>query len=145
MPTAYDMLAQKGFSVYYISPNATVLEAVERMNQLRVGAVVVMNDGHLLGMFTERDVLRRVVGAMLDPAKTKVEQVMTTDVVTCTPDADVDQISAMMKEQRVRHLPVREEDGDLLGLVSIGDVNATHAIAKDAKIEYLNEYLYGRA
>src|SRR3954452_25104787 len=67
MPTANDILAQKGFSVHVVSPGANVLDAVERMNQLRVGAVVVMDQGQVKGMFTERDVLMRVVGERKDP------------------------------------------------------------------------------
>jgi CBS domain-containing protein len=145
MPTAYDMLAKKGFSVHFVPPHMSVLDAVERMNQLRLGAVVVMDEGRVLGMFTERDVLRRVVGERRDPSATPVEQVMTREVVFCGPDADADQISRIMKERRVRHLPVRDDGGDLLGLISIGDVNAIHASARDAQIEYLNEYFYGRA
>jgi CBS domain-containing protein len=144
MPTAKDVLARKGFSVFTVPSSATVLEAVERMNQLRIGAVVVMDQGHLKGMFTERDVLRRVLGEKRDPAATSVGEVMTTDVICCGPQTDMDEISTIMKEQRVRHLPVCECDGDLLGMISIGDVNAMHATGQEATITYLNEYLYGR-
>jgi len=144
MPTASDILSRKGFSVFVVPSNSTVLEAVERMNQLRVGAVVVMDQGKMRGMFTERDVLRRVVGERRDPAITKVESVMTTEVICCGANTDMDEISAIMKERRVRHLPVCDHEGDLLGMISIGDVNALHATHQEATIHYLNEYLYGR-
>ncbi len=144
MPTANDVLARKGFSVFVVPSTATVLEAVERMNQLRIGAVVVMDQGRMRGMFTERDVLRRVVGEKRNPADTAVANVMTTDVICCGPKTDMEEISTIMKEQRVRHLPVCETDGDLLGMISIGDVNAQHASHQEATITYLNEYLYGR-
>jgi CBS domain-containing protein len=144
MPTANDVLARKGFSVFVVPSTATVLEAVERMNQLRIGAVIVMDQGRMRGMFTERDVLRRVVGEKRDPATTPVGMVMTKDVICCGPDTDMDEISTIMKDQRVRHLPVCEHGGDLLGMISIGDVNAVHASRQEATITYLNEYLYGR-
>jgi CBS domain-containing protein len=144
MPTAHDILAKKGFSVFVVPSTSTVLEAVERMNQLRVGAIVVMDQGKMGGMFTERDVLRRVVGERRDPADTKVADVMTTEVICCGPDTELDDISAIMQQKRVRHLPVCDSEGDLLGMISIGDVNAQHATHQEATITYLNEYLYGR-
>jgi CBS domain-containing protein len=144
MPSANDILARKGFSIFVVPSTCTVLDAVERMNQHRVGAVVVMDQGNMRGMFTERDVLRRVVGERRDPATTHVADVMTTDVICCGPSTDMDEISAIMKERRVRHLPVCDRDGDLLGMISIGDVNAQHATHQEATITYLNEYLYGR-
>ena len=146
MPTANDILAHKGFSVFIVPAGATVREAVDRMNQLKVGAVGVSDggDGHLSGMFTERDVLRRVVGENRDPSATLVSQVMTEEVVCCGPDTEVDEISCIMKEKRIRHLPVCDGDGDVLGMISMGDVNAIHASCQEAHITYLNEYLYGR-
>jgi CBS domain-containing protein len=144
MPTANDMLSRKGFSVFVVPSSATVLEAVERMNQLRVGAVVVMDQGRMRGMFTERDVLRRVVGERRNPSATQVHDVMTTEVICCGPDTDMDEISSIMKERRVRHLPVCDRDGDLLGMISIGDVNALHTTHQEATITYLSDYLYGR-
>ena len=146
MPTANDILARKGFSVFVVSAAATVREAVDRMNQLRVGAVGVSDgvDGHLSGMFTERDVLRRVVGENRDPATTLVSAVMTGEVVCCGPMTDVDDISCIMKDKRIRHLPVCDDDGDVLGMISMGDVNAVHASCQESHITYLSEYLYGR-
>jgi CBS domain-containing protein len=144
MPTASDILARKGFSVFVVPSSATVLEAVERMNQLRVGAVVVMDQGRMRGMFTERDVLRRVVGERRTPSTTHVHDVMTTEVICCGPDTDMEEISSIMKERRVRHLPVCDRDGDLLGMISIGDVNALHTTHQEATITYLSDYLYGR-
>lgn len=145
MPNANDILARKGFSVFVVPSTSTVLDAVERMNQHRVGAVVVMDQGKMIGMFTERDVLRRVVGERRDTTQTTVGEVMTKDVICCAPTTDMDEISFIMKDKRVRHLPVCDHEGDLLGMISIGDVNALHATHQEATITYLNEYLYGRA
>ena len=146
MCTANEILARKGFSVFVVPAGATVREAVDRMNQLKVGAIGVSDgeDGHLSGMFTERDVLRRVVGENRDPASTLVSTVMTGEVVCCGPDTDVDEISAIMKDRRIRHVPVCDRDGELLGMISMGDVNAVHASHQEAQITYLNEYFYGR-
>jgi CBS domain-containing protein len=144
MPNAKDLLSRKGFSVFVVPSKSTVLDAVERMNQLRIGAVVVMDQGQMKGMFTERDVLRRVVGERRSPSQTFVDEVMTTEVICCRPNTDLEEISSIMKEKRVRHLPVCDHDGDLLGMISMGDVNAVHATHQEATITYLNEYLYGR-
>lgn len=144
MATANDILAQKGFSVHVIPASSTVLEAVDRMNQLRVGAVVVMDEGHVQGMFTERDVLRRVMGQHLNATDTPVSRVMTTEIICCKPDTDLDEISEIMLTKRIRHLPVCDDEGDMLGMISIGDVNAFHASNQQATIMYLNEYIYGR-
>ena len=144
MATAYDILAQKGFSVHVVPASSTVLEAVDRMNQLRVGAVVVMDEGRVEGMFTERDVLRRVMGEHLSPTLTPVSEVMTKEIICIKPDTELDEISAIMQNKRVRHLPVCDDEGDMLGMISIGDVNAFHASKQEATITYLNEYLYGR-
>ena len=144
MPTVADVLASKGLSrVYTIPPAATVLDAVEKMNQMKIACLVVMEDGQILGIFTERDVLQRVVGQMLRPSNTPISEVMTRDVVCVEPDTDLDDVSTLMKERRLRHLPVCQ-NGRVIGMVSIGDVNAMHASNQQAALHYLNEYIYGR-
>ena len=144
MPTAQDILARKGSLIYSIGPTATVLEATNRMNHHKIGALIVMNDGQMVGIFTERDVLRRVVGSELNPASVPIFDVMTTDLVTCTPETDMEEIAEIMRSRRIRHVPV-VEDGTLLGVISIGDVNAQNAVRRDAELHYLSEYVYGRA
>ena len=144
MPTVADVLASKGASRVHTSPpSATVLEAVEKMNQLKIACLLVMEDGQILGIFTERDVLQRVVGQMLRPSNTPICDVMTRDVVCVEPSTDLDDVSTLMKERRVRHLPVCD-DGRVMGMISIGDVNAMHASHQQAALHYLNEYVYGR-
>ena len=145
MPTAKDILARKGFEVHAIPSSATVLEATNRMNARKVGALVVMDEGDVVGIFTERDVLRRVVGELRSPDATPVGQVMTRDVVCCAPDTDLDDVSAIMKQRRIRHLPVCTDDGDLMGVISIGDVNAYHASSQASEIMFLQDYVFGRA
>lgn len=145
MPTVQDILNVKGNTLHSISPSATVLDAIHKMNQHKLGALVVMSDHHVVGIFTERDVLRRVIGEKRDPAQTLVSDVMTPDVICVPPTTDIDDVSAVMQQRRIRHLPVCDEDGHIHGMISIGDVNAFHASSQAATISFLNEYIYGRA
>lgn len=145
MPTVADIISKKGSTVHTISPTATVLEATNKMNQHKLGALIVMNEGQVVGMFTERDVLRRVIGEQRDPATTSIAEVMTGDVICCSPETDMDEVSQIMQQRRIRHVPVCDAMGNLRGLISIGDVNAYHVMHQEATIEYLNEYIYGRA
>lgn len=144
MPSVHDILAEKGPDVHSIAPETTVLEAINRMNQHKIGALVVKNGEQVVGMFTERDVLRRVIGEHRDPMHTPVGEVMTSEIVCVGPHTDLDEVSAVMRNRRIRHVPVCDEEGRLLGMVSIGDVNAWHASNQQATIHYLNEYIYGR-
>jgi len=147
-----DILAQKDTRVQVVAPGVTVLEATLLMNRLHIGALVVTAGGRegdieserVVGMFTERDVLTRVVAERRDPAATRVEEVMTAVVAFCRLETDVEEVASVMQKRRIRHLPVCDDDGHLLGMVSIGDVNAWHARGQDATIHYLHEYIHGR-
>jgi CBS domain-containing protein len=144
MPSVLDILATKGDHVHTIAASATVLEATQVMNDQKIGALVVMDDRNVAGMFTERDVLRRVIAEERSPRKVSVGDVMTRDVVCCGPETDIDDASAIMRDRRIRHLPVCDDNGQLHGLISIGDLNAYHASHQEAHISFLNEYVYGR-
>jgi CBS domain-containing protein len=115
------------------------------MNQHKLGALVVTVEDQLVGMFTERDVLRRVVGELRNPAEVKVAEVMTDHVICCSPDMDIEELSAIMKDKRIRHLPVCDTDGRLKGMISIGDLNAFYVNQQEAQIHSLSDYIYGRA
>jgi CBS domain-containing protein len=144
MPTVRDILSSKGSKVVTVSPGATVMEAVDKMNRNRIGALVVMDGDTVSGIFTERDVLQRVVGSQRSPRDMFVMEVMTADAICCDPDDDMDEVATIMQQRRVRHVPVCEAGG-LVGMVSIGDVNAQHASTQEAQISFLNDYIYGRA
>ena len=144
MPTVQDVLAVKGTSVHSIAPSATVLEATQKMNAHKLGALLVMVDGQVVGMFTERDVLRRVVAEERNPAKCTIAEVMTSDVICCHADDDLDEISAIMQQKKIRHIPVCDHSGRMMGMISIGDVNAYHASNQEMHINFLSEYIYGR-
>jgi CBS domain-containing protein len=151
-----DVLAKKGNDVYVVSPVSTVLAATQLMNRKRIGALMVVSQAtageasefpdceRVLGIFTERDVLTRVVAMQRDPGATPVEEVMTTNVAYCRPEMDLDEVAAVMRQRRIRHLPVCDGAGKMRGLISIGDVNAWHACGKDIEISYLHEYIRGR-
>jgi CBS domain-containing protein len=145
MPTVQDVLRDKGERVQTISSSRCVMEAINQMNQHKIGALVVVDDERIVGMFTERDVLRRVVADARRPDEILVGEVMTREVVCCPAAADLDEVSTIMKDRRIRHLPVCDEQGQLLGLISIGDINAQHASHQQATIHYLSDYIYGRA
>jgi len=144
MATVQDILERKGGKVLTIEPSATALDAIEKMNHNRIGALVVMDGDQVVGIFTERDVLKRVANGERRPGEILVAEVMTADVACCSPDADVDEVGALMKERRIRHVPVCGGEGCLVGIVSIGDINAHHASAQAATIHFLNDYIYGR-
>jgi CBS domain-containing protein len=121
------------------------MDAATLMNEHKVGALVVIDDGRgVVGMFTERDVLRRVVGEQRDPTATHVEDVMTTEVACATPDTSIEEARGAMKNRRIRHLPLVDDDGRLTGLISIGDLNAYQTSDHEQTIHLLHEYLYGR-
>src|SRR5437016_5192519 len=125
MPTVRDVLAAKGDSlIQSISPDATVLQAVQLMNDHKIGAVLVMSGKQVVGIFTERDVLRRVMAQGRAPAEITVGAVMTEDVICVEPDTDLDEVSNIMKQRKVRHVPVCDSEGKVHGMISIGDVNA---------------------
>ena len=144
MATVREILGRKGAQVFTIGPAATVLEAARLMNQHRIGALVVIGDGEVAGMFSERDVLRRVVGEQRDPATTPVGEVMTTEIICCTPETTIEEARGAMKNRRVRHLPLVDDERRLQGLISIGDLNAYEASDHEQTIYLLQEYLYGR-
>ncbi len=134
------LLEQKGGGVYTIP--STVAEAVQEMNTHKIGAVLVMNGLHLAGIFTERDVLRRVVGASLDPEFTPITKVMTVAVLTVEPSATVQAVMDIFTEKRCRHLPVMQA-GRLVGVISIGDVSRWVANLHRAEAESLRQYIAG--
>jgi len=145
MATVSEILELKGAQVYSINPDATVLEAAELMNQYKIGALVVVEDEQIVGMFTERDVLRRIVAARRDPAAVHVGEVMTQPVACCEPQTSIEEVRSVFKNRRIRHLPVIDEDRRVLGVISIGDLNAHDNHAQETTIHYMREYIYGRA
>ena len=143
MPTVADILKNKGVDVTTVTPETTVLEAARRMNEQRIGCVVVTVADHIAGVFSERDVLQRVVADGRDPATTRVEEMMTHEVVCCNADMTVDEARKTFRSRRVRHLPVVDVEGRLKAMISIGDLNAFDLDGQAVEIAHLHEYIYG--
>jgi CBS domain-containing protein len=141
MATVRDILSRKGSDLVSVPPSATVLEAARLMNERSIGGLAVLAGGTLVGIFTERDVLRRIVVPGHDPAATTVGEVMTATVITCTSQTRIDQCAALMTERRIRHLPV-VDDGVLTGIVTIGDILAFQVMDQQTTIEYMNSLVY---
>ena len=142
MPAVLDLLRRKGDVVHTARPTDSVTAAATAMNQYSVGGLpVVDSEGRLVGMFTERDVLRRVVAVGKDPATTLLADVMTTDVLACRPETSLQECAAVMTSKRIRHLPVRD-DTRLVGIVTIGDLLAERVDEQQATIEYLTSFVY---
>lgn len=134
------LLLNKDRTVITVSPGIMVIDAVREMNRNKIGAVVVLDLDKVVGIFSERDVLVRVVAGGLDPVTTVVREVMTAGPVYVTPDMTVEEAMLLITEKRFRHLPVLE-NGKLTGLVSSGDL--THWMVRDQqhRIDDLNFYI----
>ena len=142
MPSAESLLEKKGRDVATVDRTDSVLDAAQEMNRRRIGAVVVRDGERVVGIFTERDILNRVVAAGLSPGETPVGTVMTSPMAVCRRDTRLAECKSVMTQKRIRHLPVVEE-GRLYGMISIGDIMASEVADQQATIEYLHEYLHG--
>ena len=137
-----DILRRKGEDVYSVAPLATVIDAVNAMNDHHVGSVLVCEGGEPVGVFSERDVLVRVVAAHRDPRKTLVRDVMTTRLYTAKPDDTLLEVMGLMTDRRCRHVPVMEGDR-LIGLVSIGDLTKATQYNLRQEVRELSTYIGG--
>lgn len=139
------ILAAKGGDVVATRPEATVMEVARLLNEKRIGAVVVEDaDGRLCGIVSERDIARGLAehGAALP--EMKIAALMTTDVVTCSPEDDVQKLMQTMTAERVRHLPVIQ-NGRLIGIISIGDVVKHRLEELETETHLLHDYIAGSA
>jgi len=139
MPKLRDIM-RYGF-LFMVPRDAMVSEAVRVMATNNVGIVAVIEGDKLIGVFSERDVVRRVVDRGLDPQQTPVAQVMTTNIVVADADEDYQSAMGKMDQANIRHLPVVSE-GRLLSMISIRDLMRVDIHAKGEEIRYLHEYLY---
>ena len=137
-----DILQEKGTAIWSTAPDDSVLDAIRRMAEYGVGALLVINDGQLVGFFSERDYTRKVILQGLASRDTPVEQVMSTPVISISPDATVQQGLSMMTEKHIRHLPVTDGSG-VIGLVSIRDLVKAVIEDQQALIEQLESFIMG--
>ncbi len=141
MRTIKELLESKGNnSVQTIAPNDTLLEAVTRMVDLKIGAVLVVEDNIIKGIITERDYLRFIASEGHSAQETPVHQLMTRKVIYVTPDTTLNSVMAIMTKARIRHIPVMSE-GRLMGIISIGDLVKQISENQEVHINTLEEYI----
>jgi CBS domain-containing protein len=135
----HEILHSKGYDVITIAPEALVSDMLKLLRDNNLGAVVVSDDGRRIrGIVTERDVVRKLVDGA-DFLDAPVSSIMSSQVQTCRPDDSVQSLMTTMTNQRIRHLPVVDDDGELEGIVSIGDVVKSHI----TQIEFERDQLEG--
>ena len=126
-----DVLRTKGSDIWFIGPKATAYEALQTMADKDIGALLVIERGNVVGIFSERDYARKVILKGRSSKETSVEELMTREVYSITPDKPIEECMALMTAMRCRHLPIFENN-QLIGIVSIGDV--VNAIISEQKI-----------
>lgn len=139
-----NVLKSKGNTVYHIDPNSTVYEAIKLMSEKRIGALVVLDEGALCGIISERDYRDKVILKGRTSKTTPVKDIMTSEVHWVTPDTTIKKCMALMTEKKFRHLPILEEaGGEVVGVISIGDL--VKQIISDQKVEinHLKNYIGG--
>ena len=142
MTTVRHILQEKGNRVWTASPDASVRDAVRLMDESNVGVLVVSKGDEVVGIVSERDIARKLILKEQSSASTLVQDIMTPDVITITPDQSIDECMALMTSKHIRHLPVL--DGKkLAGLVSIGDVVKAMIAEKEHLIKELQNYITG--
>ncbi len=143
LDTLDSVLRFKGRQVWSIAPNASVYEAIARMSEKSVGALLVLSEGRLAGIISERDYARKVILKDRSSKETRVREIMTDRVITAKPWDTVEECMRSMTEHRIRHLPVL--DGErVVGIVSIGDLVNWTITAHEETIGHLQDYIEGK-
>ncbi len=143
MKSVRQVLKDKGYAVETVAPETSVYEALQKLSNREVGALVVLEEGEICGLFSERDYARKVVLQGRSSKETQVQEIMTRRVITLEPQQTVEACMVLMTDKRIRHLPVLE-DGRLIGIVSIGDIVKAMIEAQRLTIEELESYISGR-
>jgi signal-transduction protein with cAMP-binding, CBS, and nucleotidyltransferase domain len=136
------LLDTKGRNIISIQPQASVLDAVILMADKGIGSLLVLDEGDLKGIVTERDYARKVIIKGRASDTTPVGDIMTSDIITASSDLTVNQCMTMMSEKKCRHLPV-VDDGELVGMISIGDLVQAIITDQQEEIEQLGQYISG--
>jgi CBS domain-containing protein len=139
------ILRQKGAAIWSIGPEATVYEALEKMSDEQIGALLVTEGGTLLGLLSERDYARKIILKGRSSKETRVKEIMISPPLTISPGCSVDEAMRIMTEHRVRHLPVVGDAGTVLGIVSIGDLVKWILTSHEKTIEQLESYISGQS
>jgi CBS domain-containing protein len=142
MSTVRNILQKKGSEVYSVSPDSSVYDALETLEDKNLGALVVVENGKLIGIFTERDYARKVILKGRSSKETLVRDIMSSHPVFVTPDTTISDCMQLMSDKFIRHLPVCENN-QLIGVISIGDLVKYIINEKDFIIENLEHYIMG--
>ena len=142
MSTVKQVLDSKDHNIWHISPKETVFEAIQLMADKRIGALLVMNAGQMVGIISERDYAREVILKGRASKDTNVEDIMTRQVVTASPTERVRDALGLMTNHRIRHLPILENE-HVVGIVSIGDLVQEMINEQQQTIEQLENYIRG--
>ncbi len=142
MGAVANLLDSKGSDVLTVDPDATIREAIEKMAEISAGTALIMESGAVIGIISERDVMRKVLLKGKRLHEVRVHEIMTTDLTTITPETSLEDCMKLITDKRIRHLPVLR-DGNLCGIISIGDVVKYLIVEKDFKIKNLETYISG--
>jgi CBS domain-containing protein len=142
MTTVRNILQSKGPEIWSVEPETLVMAALKLMDEKNIGALVVARGGSVLGILSERDYARKLVLKGRSSSDSTVQDLMTSSVITVTPEQSMDQCMDLMTSKRIRHLPV-VENGKLIGLISIGDVVKAVISEKEFLVKQLENYITG--
>jgi len=140
--TVNQILAKKGKEVYSVLPTITVYEALVSMSEKNIGAILVIEDNVLKGIFSERDYARKIALKDKSSKETLVQEIMASDVITVKPSDNLDYCMELMYTKKIRHLPVLENEA-IIGIISIGDVVKSTIDLQKETIQYLDSYISG--
>ncbi len=140
--SARQLISNKGYEMYSVSPDTMVYDAIKLMTEAKVGALLVMEDSKIVGIISERDYTRKIILETRLSRETPVRDIMTSDVLTVAPDQSIEDCMKIMSEYHIRHLPVAEDENPI-GMLSVMDVVKNIISEKDILIDQLEHYISG--
>ncbi|MEN2494164.1 MAG: Inosine-5'-monophosphate dehydrogenase [Hyphomicrobiaceae bacterium hypho_1] len=137
------IINEKASTIYSVSPDNTVYDALKLMAEANIGALLVKVNDRVVGIISERDYARKIILQQKSSPETKVSEIMSSKILTISPEQTVDEAMLMMTNKNIRHLPVIDEDDRLVGIVSIGDLVKTVIESQKQVIKHLENYIKG--
>lgn len=143
MTTVNQLLQMKGHDVWSVTPDTTTFDAIKLMADMNVGSLLIIENGRIVGIVSERDYARKIALHDRSSKTTPVSEIMTTSVVSVRPDQNIQKCMALMTDKRIRHLPVINSQDELVGIISIGDVVKAVISEQEVIINHLQDYIAG--